>query len=78
MKKLSNKLFQDLKLENSTIVKVIGGRSMNTSVGSDTNSSGGGYDISYDTLNSSGQSTGVDSTLTSPPGAGTLDKPGDC
>ena len=73
MKKIKSKLFQELKLENSSILKVIGGKAITTTVGSDTNSSGGGYDISFATYNSSGTFTGTDSYLTSP--EGDFDKP---
>lgn len=76
MKKINNKLFQDLKLENSEIVKVLGGTSTITTVGSDTNvSNGGGYDISFDTLDIKGASTGID---TSPTGPSNEDKGGTC
>jgi hypothetical protein len=75
MKKLDKKLFQEFKLENSEILKVIGGKAYNTSVGQDTNvSNGGGYDVNFETLNSSGVPIGDDPVLTSP--AGDKDKPG--
>ena len=47
MKKMSNKLFQDLKLENTEIVKVIGGLLAHTENGSDTDPIGGGYDVLF-------------------------------
>lgn len=76
MKKIDNMLFQDLKLENSEIVKIIGGIGTITSTGADTNvTNGGGYDISFDTLDSKGNSTGID---TSPTGPSDLDKGGTC
>ncbi len=73
MKNKKNKLFQELKLENSSIVKVIGGLTVTTDKGSDTNNVGGGYDIRFDTYNDKGQSTGSDTYTTSP--SGTTDKP---
>ena len=76
MKKINNELFQDLHLKNSEIVKISGGSSTITSVDSDSNlSSGAGYDISFQTLNGSGQKTGIDHT---PTGITDLDKPGPC
>jgi hypothetical protein len=76
MKKISNKLFQDLILENSAIVTIIGGAGTTTNVGSDTNmSNGAGYDIAFDTLDSKGGNTGIDTDFT---GATEKDKPGPC
>lgn len=76
MKKINNKLFQDLKLENTEIIRVIGGTSTITSTGSDTNlSNGAGYDISFDTLDRKGNSTGLDHE---PTGTSDADKGGAC
>jgi hypothetical protein len=49
MKKLDKKLFQEFKLENSEIVKVIGGKAMYSSCGEDTTTVGGGFDQLYPT-----------------------------
>jgi hypothetical protein len=46
-----------------------------TDMTSDTNVTGGSYDISYNTLDSSGESEGTDTTGT---GTSTRDKPGNC
>lgn len=75
MKKIKSKLFNEFELNKDKQSKVIGGL-MNTAVGGDTNVSGGGYDIAFDTLDASGANTGIDTVLTSPKGT-TLDKP-DC
>ncbi len=76
MKSLKNKLFEDLKLENTEIIKVIGGIGTATSVGEDTNvSNGDGYDIAFDTYNSSGKKTGIDTNFTGPTDK---DKPETC
>lgn len=75
MKKISNKLFQDLKLENSEIVKVVGGIGTSTSTGEDTGLSNGQYDISFQTLDSTGANSAIDYT---PTGNTEKDKPGTC
>lgn len=48
MRKISHKLFQDLKLENAEIIKVIGGSGTYTTVSTDTNVSNGSYDIGFE------------------------------
>ena len=70
MKKINSKLFNKFELNKDERSAIVGG--FYTSSGSDTNSEGGGHDISYDTLDSSGQSTGTDVFGT---GSGTRDKP---
>ena len=76
MKKINNELFQDLKLKNSEIVTIVGGAGTTTGVSSDTNmSNGAGYDIAFDTLDSKGGSTGVDTSET---GKTDKDKAGTC
>lgn len=74
MKKFSKKLFQEFKLENSEILKIVGGLAYLTSVGQDTNVSGGGYDVNFETLNRTGIPIGDDPVMTSP--SGDKDKPG--
>ena len=68
---MSNKLFQDLKLENTEIVKVIGGLLAHTENGSDTDPIGGGYDVLFFTKDKnctdSAKTDNDDSTSTDKP-----------
>lgn len=76
MKSLKNKLFEDLKLENTEIVKVIGGRTAYSSCGSDTNPVGGGYDMLFATCENGQEVT--DSVKTDQNDSTTVDKPTGC
>jgi len=78
MKKISNKLFREFEINKNKQQNVIGGlASYNTSVSSDTNVSGGGYDISFNTLDGNGNSVGIDTPQTNSAGSkDTTDKPG--
>ena len=74
MEKLKSKLFEDLKLKNAEVVKVIGGKSAYTEKGSDTSISSGGYDIVYNTHHQGGTVT-PDSAVSDPTNETNLDKP---
>jgi hypothetical protein len=73
MKKLNSKLFGNYKLNKSQLNSIVGGSY--TAVGSDSTMTGGNFDISYNTLDSSGEHVEVDHTGT---GTSTRDKPGEC
>jgi hypothetical protein len=73
MRKVCHKLFQDLKLENAEIIRVVGGIGTTTSNSSDTNlTNGSGHDIAYDSKDSDGKVFDVNIALT---GRGDKDKP---
>jgi len=74
MKKIKSKLFQEFEMIKDKQSNVIGGFAINTSSGSDTNTTGG-YDISFDTLDSQGNFVIVDTPLTGTK-TSTVDKPG--
>lgn len=73
MKKLNSKLFDDLKLENTEIVKIVGGLSMYSSCGSDTTPVGGGYDQLFQTCTNGTQTN--DSVMSDKDSTTTTDKP---
>lgn len=73
MKKLNSKLFGKYTLNKPQLNSVIGGSY--TAVGSDSTMTGGNFDISYNTLDSSGELIEVDHSGT---GTSTRDKPGEC
>jgi hypothetical protein len=73
MKKLRNKLFQDLKLDNAEIVKVIGGKAMYSSCGADTTPVGGGFDQLYQTCTDGTQT--IDNVKSDNDSSTTTDKP---
>lgn len=73
MKKLKSKLFRKFELNQSEMSSLVGG--FYTDMTSDTNVEGGTFDISYNTMDSSGGSIGTDTTNT---GTASRDQPGEC
>lgn len=73
MKSLKNKLFEDLKLQNSEIVNIIGGSGTYTTAADDTNSVGGGYDKLFSTCENNVEV--IDNTRTDLTDKTTTDKP---
>ena len=65
MIRISNKLFQNLKLKNSEITKIVGGIGTTTSQSTDTNiANGAGHDVAYDSHDNSGQVNDVNVAVT--------------
>lgn len=71
MKKIKSKLFEEFKIENNKIVKVIGGISATTTPSNDTIVQGGSYDLAFETC-IYGETEDISSVNT---GTTDLDKP---